>query len=82
MPIHCTDLTNIIYHIISKNIDTNVIECVGPETLSFKEILEKIFKTYKKKIFNSFPFTLCKNICLYFRKITKAFINIRSIKIT
>ena len=35
MPIHCTDLTNIIYHLISQNIDTNVIECVGPETLFF-----------------------------------------------
>ena len=49
MPIHCTDITNIIYHIISQNIETNVVECVGPETLSFKEILEKLLKLMKKK---------------------------------
>ena len=40
MPIHCSDLTDIIYHIISKISDSQIIECVGPETLTFKEILE------------------------------------------
>ena len=49
MPIHCIDLTNIIFHIISKNIDTNIVECVGPETITFKEILEKLLKLIKKK---------------------------------
>ena len=50
-PIHCKDLTDIIYHIISKNISSNIIECVGPETLSFKEILEKLLKIIDKKRF-------------------------------
>jgi len=49
MPIHANDLTNVIYHVISQNIDTNVIECVGPETLTLKEILEKLLKLIKKK---------------------------------
>mgnify|MGYP000096994321 CR=1 FL=1 len=40
-PIHCSDLTDIIYYIISKNIHSKIIECVGPEVISFKEILEK-----------------------------------------
>ena len=72
MPIHCSELTNIIYHLISQNIDSNVIECVGPETLSFKEILEKLLKLIKKKKnINSFPFIFGKIICLYFRKITQ-----------
>ena len=71
MPIHCSELTNIIYYVISQNIENNVIECIGPETLTFKEILEKLFKTYpKKKNFDSFPFAFGENICLYFRQIT------------
>ena len=41
-PIHCSDLTDIIYHVISKNISTNILECIGPEVISFKEIIEKL----------------------------------------
>ena len=46
MPIHCSDLTDVIYHVISKNINSNIVECVGPEILSFKEILNILMKTY------------------------------------
>ena len=51
MPIHCSDITDIIFQTISKNISSNIIECVGPETLSFKEILEKLLKLIDKKRF-------------------------------
>ena len=40
MPIHCSDLVDIIYHVISKNLNSQIVECVGPETLTFKEIIE------------------------------------------
>ena len=50
-PIHCSDLTDIIYHVISKNISSKIIECVGPEILTFKEILEKLLKLIDKKKF-------------------------------
>ena len=50
-PIHCSDLTDIIYHVISKNISSKTIECVGPEILTFKEILEKLLKLIDKKKF-------------------------------
>ena len=49
MPIHCSDLTDIIYNVISKNISSNIIECVGPETLTLKEIVEKLLKLIDKK---------------------------------
>ena len=45
-PIHCSDLTDIIYHVISKNIYSKIIECVGPEIITFKEILQKLLKSY------------------------------------
>ena len=50
-PIHCSDLTDIIFHIISKKIDLNIIECIGPEILTFKEIIEKLLELIKKKEF-------------------------------
>ena len=49
MPIHCSDLTDIIYKIISNKIYSNIIECVGPEILTFKEIIKKLLKLLKKK---------------------------------
>ena len=48
-PIHCSDLTDIIYFIISRNIYSKIIECVGPETISFKEILKKLLILIEKK---------------------------------
>ncbi len=42
MPIHCSDLTDVIYHVISKKFQSMTIECVGPETITLKEILEKL----------------------------------------
>ena len=47
-PIHCSDLTDTIYHIISKDIYSKIIECVGPETISFKDILKKLLKLINK----------------------------------
>ena len=61
MPIHCSDLTDIIYHLILKNLDTRIIECVGPETISFKEILEKLLILIdKRRILIPFPLVLAK----------------------
>ena len=48
-PIHCSDLTDTIYHVISNNIYSKIIECVGPETLSFKEIIKKLLNLIGKK---------------------------------
>ena len=50
-PIHCSDLTDTIYYIISKNIYSKVIECVGPETYTFKQILNQLLELMNKKRF-------------------------------
>jgi len=58
-PIHCSDLTDIIYHIISNNVNSKIIECVGPEVIEFKEILKRLLNLIdKKKILIPFPFSL------------------------
>ena len=49
MPIHVSDLTETIYQVISKEITSNIIECVGPEVISLKEILQKLLKLIGKK---------------------------------
>ena len=48
-PIHCSDLSEIILFVLSKNINSKIIECVGPEIISFKEILIKLLKLINKK---------------------------------
>ena len=51
MPIHCTDLTEVIYHILTNKVEAQVIECVGPEVLTFKEILQILLGLINKKRF-------------------------------
>ena len=56
-PIHCSDLTDVIYYVISNNILSKIIECVGPETISLKEILKTLLKLISKnRILIPLPF--------------------------
>ncbi len=60
-PIHCSDLTDTIIHIISKNIYSKIIECAGPEIITFKEILQRLLKLInKKRILVPFPLPLAE----------------------
>ena len=60
-PIHCSDLTDTIYHVVSKNMYSKIIECVGPEILTFKEIIKKLLNLIgKKRILLPLPISLAK----------------------
>ena len=60
-PIHCSDLTDTIHHIISKNIYSKIIECVGPEIITFKTLLEKLLLLIgKKRILIPFPLKIAE----------------------
>jgi uncharacterized protein YbjT (DUF2867 family) len=48
-PIHCSDLTDVIYETITKNINSKIIECVGPEVINFREIIERLLTLINKK---------------------------------
>ncbi len=48
-PIHCSDLTDVIFHVISTSINSKIIECVGPEEISFKDIINKLLILIGKK---------------------------------
>jgi uncharacterized protein YbjT (DUF2867 family) len=49
IPIHCSDLTDVIYETITKNINSKIIECVGPEVINFREIIERLLTLINKK---------------------------------
>ena len=60
-PIHCSDLTDIIYHVISNNIYSKIIECIGPEVFTFKEIILKLLNLInKKRILLPMPLAIAK----------------------
>ena len=72
MPIHSSDLVNIIYNIISKNIYSQIIECVGPETLTLQEIIEKLLNLIdKKRILLPMPLLFGKFSAKFFKLFTK-----------
>tara|TARA_Y100001970_G_scaffold198375_1_gene241370 strand:- start:23428 stop:24381 length:954 start_codon:yes stop_codon:yes gene_type:complete len=47
-PIHCSDLTEIILKIIDDKIYSEIIECTGPEIITFKEIILILMKLIEK----------------------------------
>ncbi len=72
MPIHASDLTDIILHVVSKKIHSNIIECVGPEVITFKEILERLQKLIgKKRILFPLPLPLAKMSAKLFQLLPK-----------
>ena len=72
MPIHCSDLTDVIYYIISKDSDSQIIECIGPETLTFKEIIEILLKLInKKRLLVPLPLTIAKLSAKFFQLLPK-----------
>ena len=46
-PIHVTDMCEIIENVIQTEIKEETIECIGPEKISFKEIILRLLKSLK-----------------------------------
>tara|TARA_Y100001970_G_C14219943_1_gene852037 strand:- start:694 stop:1680 length:987 start_codon:yes stop_codon:yes gene_type:complete len=71
-PIACSDLTDTIHHVISNNIYSKIIECVGPEIITFKEILERLLSLIdKKRILLPFPLPLAQLSARFFEILPK-----------
>ncbi len=74
-PIHVTDLTNIIFEIVQRKITSETIECVGPEILTFKEIILKLLHSMEKnRILIPIPLPIAKIIVKILEKIPKPLI--------
>ena len=74
-PIHVTDLANIIFEIVEKRITGETIECVGPEILTFKDIILKLLNSLeKKKLLIPIPLPIAKVIAKILAKLPKPLI--------
>ena len=81
-PIHCSDLTDIICHVILKNINSKIIECVGPETISLKEILKKLLKLINKnRILIPLPLFVAKLSANLFQIFPKPLLTLDQLKL-
>ena len=71
-PIHVSDMSEIISNIIDRNICSEIVECVGPEVMTFKEIIEKLLILIgRKKILIPLPLTIAKLIAFFLERIPK-----------
>ena len=60
-PIHVTDLVDIIQSLIERENNNLTLECVGPDILTFKEILQKLLNAIsKKRILLPLPLPIAK----------------------
>ncbi len=74
-PIHCSDLTDTIHHIISNNIYSKIIECIGPEIISFKELLQRLLQLInKRRILVPFPLPIAELSAKFFEMFPKPII--------
>ena len=81
-PIHCSDLTDVIYYVISKNIQSKIIECVGPEIISLKEILKTLLKLISKnRVLISLPLFAAKMSAQLFQLFPKPLLTLDQLKL-
>ena len=81
-PIHCSDLTNTIYHVILKNINSKIIECIGPEIISLKKILKKLLKLISKsRLLIPLPFFVAKMSANLFQLFPKPLLTVDQLKL-
>ena len=81
-PIHVSDFTNIIFEIVKKKIIGETIECIGPEVITFKEIIKKILKSIKKKrILFPLPLPLAKLNARIFQLMPKPLLTLDQLKL-
>ena len=82
MPLHCIDICNLIIDLIENDIKNNIIECVGPEELTFKQIIEKLLKLIdKKRFFVPIPLFIANTMAIFFQILPKPLITKDQIKL-
>ena len=81
-PIHVTDLVEIISKNVQVKLDEKMIECIGPEVISFKEIILKLLKAIdKKRLLIPLPLTLAKMTAKFFELMPKPLITVDQINL-
>ncbi len=81
-PIHVSDLSNIIFEIVQKKIKNETIECIGPEIITFKDIILKILQSIKKKrLLLPIPLSLAKINARLFQLLPNPLLTIDQLKL-
>ena len=76
-PIHNSDLTEIIYQVISRNIKSTTIECIGPEEISLKNILKRLLKLIdKNRLLIPIPLLFAKLSAVFFQLFPKPLLTV------
>ena len=82
MPIHCSDLTETVFQIINKKIISSTVECVGPETITLKNILQRLLKSInKKRILIPIPLFIAKINAAFFQMFPKPILTLDQLKL-
>ena len=82
MPLHCIDICNLILELIEKGTIEKTIECIGPDELTFKEIIEKLLKLIeKKRLFIPIPLFVANTMATFFQILPKPLITRDQIKL-
>jgi dTDP-4-dehydrorhamnose reductase len=81
-PIHCSDLTDIIYYLILKKINSKTIECVGSEIISMKDILRKLLILMNKnRLLIPFPLFVAKMNAMLFQLFPKPLLTLDQLRL-
>ncbi len=71
-PIHVSDLVEVIYNLIKGKEQSLILECIGPEVITFKEIMQKLLKSIqKKRILFPLPLPIAKFTAKIFQLLPK-----------
>ena len=82
MPLHCIDICNLILDLIENDIEDKTLECIGPDQLTFKQIIEKLLKLIeKKRFFIPIPLFLANFIAIILQILPKPLITRDQIKL-
>ena len=71
-PIHVSDLVEVIYNLIKGKEQSLILECIGPEVITFKEIMQTLLKSIqKKRILFPLPLPIAKFTAKIFQLLPK-----------
>ena len=82
MPLHCKDICNLIIDLAEGNSKGETIECIGPEELTFKQIIEILLKLVgKKRLLIPVPTFMANIMATFFQLLPKPLITKDQIKL-
>ena len=81
-PINVSDLVEIIYQVVVQNFKSITIECVGPEEISLKNILQRLLKLIgKKRLLIPIPLLIAKLSANFFQLFPKPLLTVDQLRL-